>query len=107
MSGLNGVLGAALQDLTLQSQVLAGDVANANTPGYAAKDVTFGQTLQGLMHPKAVAAPGLMDPNGNGVDLEAALSELTATSTRLQGVSALYASRVTATQTAITDLAGA
>jgi flagellar basal body rod protein FlgB len=104
---LNGVLGTALQDYTLQSQVLAGDVANANTPGFQAEEVTFGQTLHGLMHPREVAAPGLMTANGNGVDLEATLSALENTSTQMQGVAALYTSRVQATQTALTDLEGA
>jgi hypothetical protein len=91
-------------------------VANANTPGFAAQDVTF----QGVLNAKlglapgpnalqgvVVAAPGLMTPNGNGVDMEAALVNLEQNATDAQGIGQTLADRFLAQQNVISNMQSA
>ncbi len=115
-AGINSVLGQALSVIDERTRVLANDVANANTPGYKAQDVTFEGLLRQQMGmspgPNAlsgvvISAPGLMTPNGNGVDMEQALIDLQQTATASQGVGQTLADRFLAQQTVITNLQGA
>jgi flagellar basal-body rod protein FlgB len=68
-----------LQMTAEREQVVAGNMANVDTPGYHAKDVSFSQTLMeaggaGAEDALPVAVrdeQGLMDrPDGNNVDLD-------------------------------------
>jgi flagellar basal body rod protein FlgG len=105
--GVTGTLAQGLSAYTLEQAVLANDVANANTPGFQAENVSFGRTLQGQITANVVQAPGLMTANGNGVNLEAALVQLETNATRLSGVDGLLQGRFTTTGQIITSLEGA
>jgi flagellar basal body rod protein FlgB len=110
VSSINGnvnALVAGLQAYTWQQEVLANDVANANTPGFQAENVTFQRTLQGTLAPVLTTAPGLMTLNGNGVDLEATLVQLEQAAARLQGLDGLVSGQFTTANAIITDLEGA
>ena len=68
-----------LEMTTQQEQVVAANMANVDTPGYHAKNVSFEQTLLQAANGDATATlpvsirdeKGLMDrPDGNNVDLD-------------------------------------
>ena len=114
--GISNVLSQALSVIDERSRVLANDVANANTPGFQAQDVTFEGALRQQMglapgaDPLAgveVSAPGLMTPNGNGVDMEAALVELQDTATASQGVGQTLADEFQTQQNVLNNMQGA
>ena len=68
--------------LTLTSkrqQILAGNVANIDTPGYRAKDISFAAELDGSMDlsSKVIDVETKDKPNGNNVDLDRELTEIT------------------------------
>ena len=114
--GITSVLAQALSVIDERTRVLANDVANANTPGFRAQDVSFEGVLRQSMGlgagPNAlsgvvVTAPGLMTPNGNGVDMEAALVDLQQTATASQGVGQTLADQFQAQQAVINNLQGA
>jgi len=95
-------LGKALDAYSLRNRVIAGNIANVETPGFVAKQVTFEEQLAGAMNGTSLAmaqtnerhlgpsAPGLPDasivtpsPAGdplasgvNGVDIETEMAEL-------------------------------
>jgi flagellar basal body rod protein FlgB len=105
--GVTNALSQGLAAYTLQQNVLANDIANANTPNFQAQTVSFGRTLAGQLTATVTQAPGLMTANGNGVDVEAALVQLESNSTRLSGIDALLGGRVSATAQVLTNLQGA
>jgi flagellar basal-body rod protein FlgB len=114
---IDGLLSQALGTLEARQSVLAGDVANANTPGYAPKDVTFAGILSGTLSgmPTSVdqlravetAGSGLTQANGNGVDLEAALVAVQQNALTTQGVEQALGTRQSALQTSLSTLQGA
>jgi len=68
--------------LTLTSkrqQILAGNVANIDTPGYRAKDISFAAELDGSLDlsAKVIDVETKDKPNGNNVDLDRELTEIT------------------------------
>jgi flagellar basal-body rod protein FlgB len=68
--------------LTLTSkrqQILAGNVANLDTPGYRAKDISFAAELDGSldMSAQVIEVETKEKPNGNNVDLDRELTEIT------------------------------
>jgi flagellar basal-body rod protein FlgB len=85
----------SLLNLTARrQQALASNVANIDTPGYKAKDVAFEQELASTLRMAAtesghlnvspastgtrfIEAKGQMKPNGNTVDIETQMTELT------------------------------
>jgi flagellar basal body rod protein FlgB len=107
VNGPWNILLSGLQAYSLEETVLANDVANANTPGFQAETVSFAKTLAGALKPVVVAAPGLMTPNGNGVDLEAALVQLEQVAGRLDGLDSLLGGQVTTVTNIVNDLEGA
>lgn len=116
VSGLIPALGQALQMSTLQQRALAGDLANADTPGYSPQNVTFAGLLRTQMGlpagPNPLASvtetdPGLMANNGNGVDVEATLVALQQNSVWSQGLSQALSQGFTNQQDVVTDLQGA
>lgn len=72
----------ALAGTTKRQAVLAGNLANVNTPGYVRRDVDFQSSLRSALSDadprEAVetvtasesAVPGAVQPDGNGVDLD-------------------------------------
>src|SRR5437762_8512697 len=93
----DGPLFPALEDLlswtSKRQQALAANVANMDTPGYRAKDYSFQQELATIdlaatsskhLTPTEEASPARMvdvnskvKPNGNNVDLEREMTEIT------------------------------
>lgn len=75
--GIIDVLHFAIDGLTRRQDALANDLANVETPGYTATDVSFEQSLQnalaqsGTQTASIVAAPSANPPasNGNNVSL--------------------------------------
>ena len=68
--------------LTLTSkrqQILAGNVANIDTPGYRARDISFAAELDGSLDisSKVIEVETKDKPNGNNVDLDRELTEIT------------------------------
>jgi len=113
---LTDALGQALQMATMRQNALAGDIANANTPGFTPQNVTFAGLLREQMglapgpHPLAAVAvsdPGLMTNNGNGVDVEAALVQLEQNGLWSQGLSQILSESFGSQQNVVTDLQGA
>ena len=73
------VLDNLLTMTSKRQQVLSANVANLDTPGYRAKDVTFAAELDGSldMSSKVVEAGTKEKGNGNNVDLDHELTEIT------------------------------
>ena len=68
--------------LTLTSkrhQILAGNVANMDTPGYRARDISFAAELDGSLDisSKVIEVETKDKPTGNNVDLDRELTEIT------------------------------
>lgn len=85
------LLQSALQGLDLRRSVVAQNIANLQTPGYTAQDVTFGATLQqalrtGSVDAQVVNLPGAQTNDGNGVSLEQQLSLLNQIALVEQGI---------------------
>jgi flagellar basal-body rod protein FlgB len=76
MDGIIGVLQFAADGLTQQQQAIAGNLANSETPGYTAQDVSFESSLQQALNtPNGGTAtvattpdPTAPSSNGNNVD---------------------------------------
>jgi flagellar basal-body rod protein FlgB len=94
MSSTIDVLGYALSALSAQRQVLAGNIANDQTPGYVSRTYSFESSLRaalGSSAPSTVTpAAGLSaapaGPNGNNVDLTQELSKLSSNDLQAQAV---------------------
>jgi hypothetical protein len=106
LTGGLGPLMAGAEAWSLQTTVLANDIANANTPGFQAQTVSFKDMLNGVT-PQVVSAPGLMTANGNGVNLPAVLVQLEEAAGRLEGLDNLIAARLAAVNSVIANLEGA
>jgi flagellar basal-body rod protein FlgB len=112
---LNDLLEKRMAYLNQRSAVLAENVANADTPGYKAQDLTpftFGDALKqasvGMsvtdphhivpasmagVNGKTVKADGIETlPSGNSVDLEQQMMEVSKTSVDYQGITSIYRS---------------
>ncbi len=113
-NGLLGLLTQKMAYLNQRQSVLAENVANANTPKYQAKDLapfTFGDVLSqqfniGLVsdNPNHIVPPGMGGgnaksvkaksfetlPNGNSVDLEQQMMQVSDTSVSFQTVTGIY-----------------
>jgi flagellar basal-body rod protein FlgB len=76
----------AMHGATMRHEALAANIANADTPGYQARDIDFHSTLQDALSagPTASAAgdfavraePATMRADGNGVDIDVETSKL-------------------------------
>lgn len=80
----------SLDALWTRANVISDNIANADTPGYKEKVVTFENTLTEAlknntltedklknMEPQIVAVDGIVDANGNSVDMESQMIDLT------------------------------
>lgn len=92
-SGLLNFIESQLTVATRRQEALSANIANADTPGYRARDVRFNEQMQMLSASGTSAAhisPGGADsrfqmidvdtevkPNGNSVDLDRELTEVT------------------------------
>lgn len=129
---LNGVtlqwIRLGLDGLSLRQQVIAHNIANADTPGYQAQAVTFEETLQRqikhrghrlalaathpahlrgqapILAPQVVSRPATtMRPDGNNVDIDLEMSQLAETTIRYQALTQLAAGKLALLKAAVTE----
>lgn len=129
---LNGVtlqlIRLGLDGLSLRQQVIAHNIANADTPGYQAQAVTFEEALQRQMKaqgqrlalvtthpahlrgqapilaPQVVSRPATtMRPDGNNVDIDLEMSQLAETTIRYQALTQLAARKLALLKAAVTE----
>lgn len=107
---LNGLEGA-LTALTERARVLAGNLANANTPGYLRRDVPFYGLMRHLLESGAtpmtlLARPDFSPPtraDGNNTSPERELSALTETALLYRVTVQLAAKELERLRLAITE----
>jgi len=104
----------ALDSLSLRQQVLANNIANAQTPGYMARDVNFADHLSTILSGQesatptnpigvVVAAPDVSTRNdGNTVSMESEMSKTSETGILYDALTQLTADRMGIIKTAIT-----
>ena len=100
-------LSSLLSQSQIRHEVISSNLANVNTPNYQTKDVSFAEVL--------MAADGQLDKvgevfeveglksmqNGNNVDMDRELSNMTKNSLAFQTFSQLMANKIGAYRTAI------
>lgn len=95
----------AMSGATLRHAVLAGNLANVNTPGYRPSDVDFQAALRSALErgPEAVEAvelgpaprsPAIMRADGNGVDLDVEAARLAENGLELSALSRVAGARI-------------
>jgi flagellar basal-body rod protein FlgB len=119
----------ALNSLTQRQQVLGNNVANAQTPGFVAQDVSFEDQLASILNgtgtgmgtnantgmdsntglsvsngqPRVINAPDLSStPDGNTVSLESQMAKVSETNVMYDALTQLTADRMGILNTAIT-----
>jgi flagellar basal-body rod protein FlgB len=103
----------ALNSLSQRQQVLANNIANAQTPGFIAQDVSFEDQLAQIFDGQATATPmaqGAMadapdyasTPDGNTVSMESQMAKVTETNLLYNALTQLTADRLGILNTAIT-----
>jgi flagellar basal-body rod protein FlgB len=75
-------VGDAMDASALRHQVLAGNIANARTPGYRARDVSFARLVDGARAPQVVE-------QGGPVDTQRAVAQMTENAVRYQSLAQL------------------
>lgn len=119
MESVDSGLRVALRGLSLRQQVTAQNIANADTPGFRARTVTFEDRLQRALDdkispdfggtidaitPSVQDAPGQFAKlDGNTVDMDQELVGMTDTSLRYNAVSRTLSDRLTLYRSVITD----
>lgn len=111
--GKNGALLELLMDAAVTRQkVIAKNLANVDTPGYRAKDVTFSRDLSRALAGGGDLAPGGMtietverdgpaNADGNTVDLDREIAEMSSNSLAYQTLVTLVAMKTNQTRSAI------
>jgi flagellar basal-body rod protein FlgB len=110
VSGL-GVLTQLLDAAALRHRVISQNVANVNTPGYRRREVTFEADLAkalaspgaGTAHakPQVVVADGPERVDGNTVDIDREMNDLSKNALLYQAAAQIVASRVASLRAAI------
>ena len=105
-------LGAALRGAQARHQALAGNIANATTPGYVRQDVDFHSTLQAALATgrkpsetvftaRPDAAAGAVRADGSTVDVDAESAKLAANALEYQAIVAVKEARGAAVKAAL------
>ena len=103
----------ALNSLSQRQQVLSNNIANAQTPGFVAQDVSFEDQLSSILGGSAggsASAQGTVvnaadltsSQDGNRVDLESQMSKVVETNIMYDALAQLTADRLGILNTAIT-----
>lgn len=100
----------AIQGASMRQQLLAGNLANVNTPGYGRRDVDFHGALREAMRtgdPEraafvATAETASVSADGNGIDLDREAAELAKNALDQQALVTVARARVDMLVTAIT-----
>jgi flagellar basal-body rod protein FlgB len=105
------VLSRVLDASAMRHRVIAHNVANVNTPGYKRQEVVFEDALaQALaspgtpqrVTPTVVEADGPERQDGNTVDIDREMGDLTKNGLLYQAVAQIVASRLAAMRSAVT-----
>ena len=102
----------AISGVGMRQATLAGNIANANTPGYQRRDVDFHKTLSAAMDAgsgavKAVtfepktSRGGAMRADGNSVDMDTEMAKLSENSVGYQALISIAHARLAMLQTVI------
>lgn len=103
----------ALNSLSMRQQVLANNIANAQTPGYVSQDVSFEDRLGAILSGSdtsatpnstgtVIATPDMTtSPNGNTVSMESEMSKTSETGIMYDALTQLTADRMGVLKTAI------
>jgi flagellar basal-body rod protein FlgB len=105
-------LGAALRGAQARHEALAGNIANATTPGYVRQDVDFHTTLQAALgagrSPKEAVFTPTRDPmagtvraDGATIDVDAESAKLAANALEYQAIVAVKEARGAAVKAAL------
>jgi flagellar basal-body rod protein FlgB len=103
---LSGQLERYLDLLSARQKLVAGNIANADTPGYRTKDVDFQAEFRNATggSPQVLDAPGLPTRNdGNNVSLDRESRLLAENALRFQMASSLLRSQIRAVRSAIDE----
>jgi flagellar basal-body rod protein FlgB len=105
-----GVLGRVMDATALRHKVIAQNVANVNTPGYRRLAVEFEDEMTKALGtpggtagvtPKVVVADGPERVDGNTVDIDREMGDLTKNGLLYQAAAQIIASRMAALRSAI------
>ncbi len=105
----------AMQGSMLQQQVLANNIANANTPGFQPSNVNFQSALaqafasgsptpsqiQSITFSPQVDSTGATEVNGNGDDINAQMADLSQNTLNYQALESVMGTRMAILKTAI------
>ena len=102
----------ALAGASARQQILANNVANANTPGFTRSDLDFQtqlanaiaagpQALQGLTFSPQKDSSGPADANGNNVDIDTEMSDMAQNALEYESIAEVVNARMKMIQTAI------
>ena len=105
-------LGAALRGAQARHQALAGNIANASTPGYVRQDVEFHSALESALAagrkpsevaftPEPDAAAGTVRADGGTIDIDAESAKLAANVLEYQAIVAVKEARGAAVKAAL------
>jgi len=103
---LAGQLERYMDLLSARQKLVASNIANADTPGYRAKDIDFQSELRNASgrEPRILDAPGLTAKNdGNNVSLDRESRLLAENALRFQMASNLMRSQIRAVRSAIDE----
>ncbi len=100
-----------LSHQTRRQSVIAANLANLDTPGYRARDVTFEETIQRRLGntrmsyelDTQLSSEGSPDVDGNDVELEDQIARLTTTNLQFRSLSELLTRRIGMLRYAATD----
>jgi flagellar basal-body rod protein FlgB len=101
------VLARVLDNTSLRHRVIAQNVANVNTPGYRRLEIAFEDLLSAASDaspskPQVVEVPGTERVDGNTVDIDREMGDLTKNALLFQAATQILASRMAAMRSAIT-----
>jgi len=103
----------ALNSLSTRQQVIANNIANAQTPGYTAQDVSFQSQLASILNgdvsASATDSGAVVDSpdvttrqDGNSVGMESQMSKMSETNLLYNALTQLTSDRMSILKTAIT-----
>jgi flagellar basal-body rod protein FlgB len=107
---LAGQLERYMDLLSARQRLVAGNIANADTPGYRARDIDFQFELRNAMAggPRVIEAAGLAAKNdGNNVSMDREARLLAENALRFQMASSLLRSQIRLVRSAIEEGKGA
>lgn len=115
MDAVSTLLAHALEAQGLQQRLLAENVANMDTPGYHPKTLSFQQQLARAANlpqmlavkPQVVSSSGIYRNDGNGVDPDKTMVDLSRAAMRYATLSQLFGSRMNQLTSAISGTAQA